>query len=120
MARLTRQQAEDIAKAYLRDMNPSFWNGKGKPPKSVNTATWEDETQFDFGNGYIGHIEIVTITDRKAMWNNKPNIYVDMVIGSESVAMEQSTMIHSSDAIMVLIMSVYNQTQKRFNKGNQQ
>lgn len=38
---MTREKAKNIADAFFKDMNPTFWNGKGNKPQTFKEQIWE-------------------------------------------------------------------------------
>lgn len=38
---MTREKAKNIVDAFFKDMNPTFWNGKGNKPQTFKEQIWE-------------------------------------------------------------------------------
>lgn len=68
---MTREKAKNIVDAFFKDMNPTFWNGKGNKPKTFREETWE----FNLTNDVS--LEIVFAQDDEE-WNH----YCDLVYTS--------------------------------------
>ena len=113
---ITEQLATKIAEDFMTTMNPDRWDGRKEKPDSVNTATYEDENKIKV-NDQDCHIEIVIITDTETTWNHKPCLYVDLVVGSDSVEMAQSSTLSSTAIIAKMIMYVCNSSTYSKNKG---
>lgn len=46
---MTREYAEQIAKDFINEMNPTNWDGKGKRSKELDTRI----KTYDFGSPYV-------------------------------------------------------------------
>ena len=53
---MKRKVAEKIVEAFFNDMNPNFWNGKGKFPNTFDSHSWQypltDEVSLEITLGY--------------------------------------------------------------------
>lgn len=53
---MERKVAEKIVESFFNDMNPDFWNGKGKCPNTFDTRQWQyplnDEVSLEITLGY--------------------------------------------------------------------
>lgn len=38
---MTREKAENIVNDFFKEMNPTFWNGKGNKPQTFKEQIWE-------------------------------------------------------------------------------
>ncbi|UWG70743.1 MAG: hypothetical protein [Bacteriophage sp.] len=38
---MTREKAENIVNDFFKEMNPTFWNGKGNKPQAFKEQIWE-------------------------------------------------------------------------------
>ena len=68
---MTREKAKNIVDAFFKDINPTFWNGKGNKPKTFREETWEFNLTDDVS------LEIVFTQDDEE-WNH----YCDLVYTS--------------------------------------
>lgn len=68
---MTREKAENIVNDFFKEMNPTFWNGKGNKPQTFREETWEFNLTDDVS------LEIVSAQDDEE-WNH----YCDLVYTS--------------------------------------
>ena len=74
---MTRTKADSIANEFLKDMNPTFWNGNGDKPSNFDERIWEyklTETdrldisfQYDEIDGWHHCCEIVDDSSNEMM-----------------------------------------------------
>ena len=79
---INRAKANMIVNDFFRDMNPSFWNGKGDKPSSFNERIWEYPLTDEI------RLEIVFVCDDIDGWHHccdlvdtKSNDSIDMLSG---------------------------------------
>ncbi len=114
--RIKEQLANNIADAFMAEMNPDRWDGRSEtPPETVNTKTWEDTNIIKVGD-HDAHVEIVIITDRNITYNHKPCLHVDLVINTESVKSAQTSTLTSTAIVAKMIQYVCNEYSPDSNK----
>ena len=45
---MERKVAEKIVESFFNDMNPDFWNGKGKCPNTFDNRQWQYSLNDEF------------------------------------------------------------------------
>ena len=75
---MTQEKAEQIANEFLKDMNPSLWNGYGDRPDDFNCMIWEDTECFKDAGMYS--LQIMFEEDERFFNGDLSwNTYVDII-----------------------------------------
>ena len=91
---MTQAKAHLIANTFLREMNPTFWDGTGDKPDSFDERTWECSLTENV------RLEIVFAYDE--CWS----YYCDLVMGEDSFKQMRGSKINSPVELMKTVQDL--------------